>query len=129
LEIDVQLGQGVKTEFLFNEHIVDNRLRSQLQLFERREPANAATAQREAAHLRGFYQSRGFMLARIDGSFDDFGSLPTLRFTFDEGPRVSVRDAELVIPPVLLPPDEEAAVAEVVREVQRVYQRRRTLEA
>lgn len=128
LEIDVQLGQGVKTEFLFNEHVADNRLRSQLQLFQRREPANAAAAQREAAHLRGFYQGRGYMLTTVEGRFDDFGSLPTLRFTIDEGPRVSVREAELIIPPVQLPPDEQAAVDAVIEEVQRTYARRRKLE-
>jgi outer membrane protein assembly factor BamA len=138
LEIDVQLGQGVKTEFLFNDAIADNRLRGQLQLWKRREPANAAAAQREAAHLRGFYQSRGFMLARVEGSFEDFGSLPTLRFAIAErcgdswcpaeGPRVKVREAELIIPPVQLPPEEEAAVAAVIEQVQRSYERQRKLE-
>ncbi len=128
LGVDVQLGQGVKTEFLFNEHIADNRLRSQLQLFKRREPANPSAAQREATHLRGFYQGRGYMLATVDGRFDDFGSLPTLRFTIDEGPRVSVREAQLIIPPVQLPPDEEAAFAKVVEQLQRAYQRGRKLE-
>nr|MCH9687346.1 BamA/TamA family outer membrane protein [Deltaproteobacteria bacterium] len=120
LEIDLQLGEGVNTEFVFNEHITDNRLRGQLQLFKRREPANAAAARREAAQLRGYYQSRGFMLARVDGSFEDFGNLPSLRFNIVEGPRVRVREAELRIPPGLLPG--------VVEEVRRAYQRGRKLD-
>lgn len=120
LKIDVQLGSGVKTEFLFNEHIATNRLRSQLQLFKRREPANPAAARREAAHLRGYYQTRGYMLATVKGDFDDFGSLPTLRFTIDEGPRVSVRSAELVIPSG--PPPA------VIEDVRRIYRRNRKLE-
>jgi outer membrane protein assembly factor BamA len=128
LEIDVQLGQGVQTEFLFNERIAENRLRGQLQLFQRREPATAAAAQREAAHLRRYYQSRGFMLAAIEGSFDDFGNLPTLRFTVREGPRVTVRAADLIIPTVQLPPDEQAVVDAMIANVQRTYARRRKLE-
>jgi outer membrane protein assembly factor BamA len=68
------------------------------------------------------------MLATVKGSFDDFGSLPTLRFTIDEGPRVSVREAELIIPPVQLPKDEQAAVDAVIEEVQRTYKRGRKLE-
>ncbi|MCX4245567.1 BamA/TamA family outer membrane protein [Paraliomyxa miuraensis] len=126
LTIDVQLGQGVKTEFLFNEHITDNRLRSQLQLFQRREPANASAAQREAAHLRGFYQSRGFMLATVEGKFDDFGSLPTLRFTVREGPRVTVRSAQLVLPVFQATGVEDEDPIEKL--VQRAYERRRKLE-
>ncbi|MCA9711003.1 MAG: BamA/TamA family outer membrane protein, partial [Myxococcales bacterium] len=120
LTVDVQLGSGVKTEFLFNERVATNRLRGQLQLFKRREPANPAAARREASHLRGYYQTRGYMLATVQGDFDDFGSLPSLRFTIDEGPRVGVRQAELVIPPG--PPPA------VVDEVRRIYRRKRKLE-
>ncbi len=120
LDVDVLLGTGVKTEFLFNEHIATNRLRNQLQLFKRREPANPAAARREAAHLRGYYQTRGFMLATVKGEFDEFGSLPTLRFIVDEGPRVSIREAELVIP--------DGPPPVVVEEVTRIYRRTRVLE-
>jgi len=120
LKIDIQLGSGVQTKFLFNERVATNRLRGQLQLFKRREPANPATARREAAHLRGYYQTRGYMLATVEGVLKDFGSLPSLTFTIDEGPRVRVREAELRI--------ADGPPPGVIEDVMRIYKRGRTLE-
>lgn len=98
LEVDVQLGNGVQTAFLGNTHITDNRLRAQLQLFQRQEPATPATARREAANLRNYYQSRGFLLAEVKGRYEDFGTLKKLTFVIDEGPRIRIRDVDLVEP-------------------------------
>ncbi len=95
LQIDVQLGKGVDTDFLGDARVSENRLRRQLQLFERREPANAATASREAANLRNYYQGRGFLLADVAGSFGDFGGLHKLTFKIVEGPRVRVREVTM----------------------------------
>jgi outer membrane protein assembly factor BamA len=106
LQVDVQLGKGVDTGFLGDARVSENRLRSQLQIFERREAANPATASREAANLRGYYQGRGFMLAQVTGKFQDFGGLHKLTFDIAEGPRVRVRDVVLErpssVPPVVL---------------------------
>jgi outer membrane protein assembly factor BamA len=98
LEVDVQLGNGVQTAFLGNDHITDNRLRSQLQLFQRQEPATPATARREAANLRNYYQSRGFLLAEVKGRYEDFGTLKKLTFVIDEGPRIRIRSVDVVEP-------------------------------
>jgi outer membrane protein assembly factor BamA len=95
LTVDVRLGHGVQTAFLGNRHITDNRLRGQLQLFQRREPATEATARREAAILRNYLQSRGFILATVSGRYEDFGTLKRLTFVIDEGPRARIRDVDL----------------------------------
>jgi outer membrane protein assembly factor BamA len=97
--VDIQLGHGVQTAFLGNRHITDNRLRGQLQLFQRREPAAEATARREASVLRNYLQSRGFLLATVSGRYEDFGTLKRLTFVIDEGPRARIRDVELVRAP------------------------------
>jgi outer membrane protein assembly factor BamA len=106
LEVDIQLGNGVQTAFLGNRHITDNRLRSQLQLFQRREPAAEATARREAATLRNYLQSRGFILASVRGRYEDFGTLKRLTFVIEEGPRARIRDLDLMrpknVPPVVM---------------------------
>ncbi len=115
LAIDVQLGKGVDTGFLGDLHVAENRLRSQLQIFERREAANATTASREAAQLRGYYQSRGFMLAQVDGKFQDFGGLHKLTFDIVEGPRVRVRAVDLERPPKVREPVLDAIEREVGR--------------
>lgn len=95
LTVDIQLGKGVDTGFLGDARVSENGLRAQLQIFERREAANPATATREAANLRGYYQSRGFMLAQVTGKFQDFGGLHKLTFDIVEGPRVRVREVDL----------------------------------
>jgi outer membrane protein assembly factor BamA len=119
LQIDVQLGHGVRTAFLGNDRIGDNRLRAQLQLFKRQEPATQNVARREAAALRNYYQSRGFLLAEVDGQFQDFGMLKQLTFVVDEGPRMKVRSVDLPRPPQVPKP--------VWDEVEREYRRKRNL--
>lgn len=123
LEVDVQLGSAVNTEFLGNERVAENRLRSQLQLFQRREPPSAAAARREAAGLRRYYQSRGFMLATVEGELLEFGKgtvPPKLVFKIREGPRVTVRKADLVIEGNLPPL--------VADKLERSYRRNRKIE-
>ncbi|MBL4683398.1 MAG: hypothetical protein JKY37_02320, partial [Nannocystaceae bacterium] len=90
LKVDVQLGEGVQTEFVGNNRIGDSRLTRELQLWARREPASGATAARESENLRAYYQSRGYLLAEIGGTLQDFGSLKKLRFDIHEGPRVRI---------------------------------------
>lgn len=99
LEVDVQLGEGVQTEFSGNDHIGAGRLRGELQLWDRREPATSTTALRESENLRAYYQSRGFLLAEVTGDRQDYGSLKKLRFEIREGPKVRIRDVTLVRPP------------------------------
>lgn len=94
LSVDIQLGRGVKTSFEGNERVATSRLRPQLQLFERREPATAAAAARESENLRAYYQTRGFTLAEVEGAFDDQSAVSALDFTIDEGPRVRIREVE-----------------------------------
>lgn len=120
LEVDVQLGTGVKTAFFHNERIGENRLRSKLQIFKRREPATAAAAVREAENLRNFYQSRGFMLAEVEGRFEDFGTLRRLTFVIDEGPRVRIRDIMFELP--------DSIPSAVRSDIMRTYRRKRELE-
>lgn len=115
LVVDVQLGTGVDTSFLDEERVSENRLRAQLQIFERREAANASTAVREAANLRGYLQGRGFMLATVDGQFQDFGGLHKLTFTIREGARVRIRDVKLQQPDGVPP----GVLADVERELVR----------
>ena len=119
LDIDVQLGHGVRTAFLGNDRIGDNRLRAQLQLFKRQEPATTNAARREAVQLRNYYQSRGFLMAEVDGRFQDFGMLKQLTFVIDEGPRMSIRSIELTRPPEV--------PRRVWEAVERDYRRRRNL--
>lgn len=117
LIVDVQLGNGVKTAFLGNERITNSRLADQLQLFQRREPATATAVAREAANLRNYYQTRGFLLAEVEGRFQDFGALKQMTFVIDEGPRVSIRDIELERP--------EGVPPAVWRGIVRNYRRER----
>ncbi|MBC8071884.1 MAG: BamA/TamA family outer membrane protein [Deltaproteobacteria bacterium] len=118
LVVDVQLGVGVDTDFLEEKRVSENRLRAQLQIFERREAANASTARREAANLRGYYQSRGFMLATVDGQFQDFGGLHKLTFAIAEGARVRIREVELERPRGV----PRGVLAEVERELVRAHE-------
>lgn len=98
LTVDVQLGSGVQTQFQNNDRVAESRLRPQLQLFERREPATPATATREAENLRSYYQSRGFVLAKVHGDYDTRGLLTRLRFDIDEGPKVRIREVDFSVP-------------------------------
>lgn len=119
LVIDVQLGRGVATDFLFEERVSEARLRDQLQLFERREAPTSATARREAANLRNYLQSRGFMLAFVRGKYIEPSGLAKLTFEIDEGPRVRIRKFDMPRPTYVPKP--------VIVEIEREYQRNREL--
>lgn len=99
LKVKVDLGRGVKTSFIGNRSYTDQRLRAQLQLFSRRETPSAQTATREAANLRAYYQSKGFLLAEVEGRYDEFGSAAPSQLTFviKEGPVVRMRRADMVV--------------------------------
>lgn len=107
LPLTVQLDLGRAVESTFSPARDSGRtslsfghdeLESQLQLFKRREGPGPAVARREAANLRAFYQSKGFLLARVEGFHDDFGEVQRLRFVIDEGPRARVRGVALQRP-------------------------------
>lgn len=98
LTVNVDLGPGVKTAFIGRRSYSEQRLRNELQLFSRREAPSAQTAQREAANLRSFYQSKGFLLAEVEGRFDDYGNAPgALTFQIKEGPVVRMKKLDLVV--------------------------------
>jgi outer membrane protein assembly factor BamA len=96
LTVRVDLGRGVKTSFIGNRSYTDQRLRAQLQLFSRREAPSDQTAVREAANLRAYYQSKGFLLTEVQGRYDEFGSTApgSLTFVVKEGPVVKIRRIE-----------------------------------
>lgn len=107
LEVRITRGPGVQTEFKpargtqrkrareSGLSFSQSQLRSQIQLFNRREPATPAAAQREAANLRAFYQSKGYLFARVEGKHFDFKSMDTLRFDIAEGPKVKIAALEI----------------------------------
>ncbi|MBA3547661.1 MAG: BamA/TamA family outer membrane protein [Nannocystis sp.] len=99
LDVTVDLGRGVKSSFLGNRSFSDLRLRSQLQLFKRRESPSVQAAVREAANLRAYYQSKGFLLASVRGRYEEFGSKApgALYFQINEGPLTTIRSVEQVI--------------------------------
>jgi outer membrane protein assembly factor BamA len=109
LEVRVARGPGVQTEFRPVRASVsrrrdarlefsDGQLRSHIQLFNRREPASTSAAEREAANLRAFYQSRGYLFARVEGEHLDFMSMDKLRFEIAEGPKVEIADIAITRP-------------------------------
>jgi len=99
LDVTVDLGRGVKSSFLGNRSFSDLRLRGQLQLFKRRESPSDQAALREAANLRAYYQSKGFLLAGVRGRYEEFGTKApgALYFQISEGPLVTVRSVQQVI--------------------------------
>ena len=99
LAVKVDLGRGVKTSFLGNRSYSDLRLRGQMQLFKRREAPSDQAAVREAANLRAYYQSKGFLLASVRGRYEEFGSTApgALYFQISEGPLVTIRGIDQVI--------------------------------
>ena len=99
LEVRVDLGRGVKTSFLGNRSYSDLRLRGQMQLFKRREAPSDQAAVREAANLRAYYQSKGFLLASVRGRYEEFGANApgALYFQIKEGPIVTIRGVDEVI--------------------------------
>jgi hypothetical protein len=109
LVIRVARGPGVQTEFRparasesRRRHdrleFSDGQLRSHIQLFNRREQASTAAAEREAANLRAFYQSKGYLFARVEGEHLDFMSMDKLRFEIAEGPKVEIADISITRP-------------------------------
>ncbi|MEM6294297.1 MAG: BamA/TamA family outer membrane protein [Myxococcota bacterium] len=119
LEVDVQLGNGVRVGFIGNEHVAESRLLDQLQMFKRREPATAAAAAREAENLRRYYQRRGYMFADVEAIFGDSGTLKQLTFNIHEGPRTSIRDV------VFTPP--QSVPRPVRRAIERTYKQDREM--
>ena len=99
LDVTVDLGRGVKSSFLGNRSFSDLRLRGQLQLFKRRESPSTQAALREAANLRAYYQSKGFLLASVRGRYEEFGSKApgALYFQVKEGPLVTIRGVPRVV--------------------------------
>ena len=118
LEVRVARGPGIQTEFKpvrggrsrrnreSGLSFSNGQLRSQIQLFNRREPATAAAAQRESANIRAFYQSKGYLFARVDGKHLDFKSMDKLRFEIAEGPKIEIAALEINRPARL---DEDVA--------------------
>ncbi len=107
IDVRVARGPAVQTEFRPAQGSKPKRaresglsfssgqLRSQIQLFNRREPATAAAAQRESANIRAFYQSKGYLFARVEGKHFDFKSMDKLRFEIAEGPKVEIAKLEI----------------------------------
>jgi len=107
LKIDLDMGRAVETSFSAPRtkgetgaslRFSDRTLESQLQLFKRREQPNQAVADREAANLRVYYQSKGHLLARVSGFYEDFGEVQKLRFEIEEGPRTKIKGIKLTGP-------------------------------
>jgi outer membrane protein assembly factor BamA len=109
LEVRVARGPGVQTEFRpvrtaqarrrdARLEFSDGQLRSHIQLFNRREPASTSAAEREAANLRAFYQSKGYLFARVEGEHLDFMSMDKLRFEIAEGPKVGIAEIAITRP-------------------------------
>ncbi|MBK9754504.1 MAG: BamA/TamA family outer membrane protein [Nannocystis sp.] len=70
-----------------------------MQLFKRREAPSDQAAVREAANLRAYYQSKGFLLASVRGRYVEFGSTApgALYFQINEGPLVTIRGITQII--------------------------------
>jgi outer membrane protein assembly factor BamA len=111
LEVRVERGPAVQTEFKPAREAAkhrriresglrfsDGQLRSHIQLFNRREPASQAAAEREAANIRAFYQSKGYLFARVEGEHLDFKSMDKLRFEVAEGPKVEIAEISITRP-------------------------------
>lgn len=112
LVVDVDLGRGVRTSFLGDHSFSKKRLLAELSLFRRRETPSDQTATREAANLRAFLQSKGYLLATVKGSYEEFGagSPGQLYFVLDQGPKVSVRSIDLITG-VGVPPEVAADIS------------------
>lgn len=119
LEVDVQLGNGVRVGFIGNEHVAESRLLDQMQMFKRREPASSAAAAREAENIRRYYQHRGYTFADVEAVFGDSGTLKTITFQITEGPRTSIREVRFDLPTNVPRP--------VRRAIDRVYRQGREL--
>ncbi|MFV8756606.1 BamA/TamA family outer membrane protein [Nannocystaceae bacterium ST9] len=128
LEVRISRGAGVLTEFRpmpgsrrktrrsSGLSFSDTQLRSKVQLFNRREPASPAGAQRESANIRAFYQSKGYLFARVQGEHLDFKSLDKLRFEIHEGPKVSIANKVEVQHTQVVGPDIAARIDDRVEE-------------
>lgn len=110
IEVRIDRGPGVQVEFRPMRgtesarrrasalKFSDGQLRNHIQLFNRREPASTAAAERESANLRAFYQSKGYLFARVEGEHFDFQTMDKLRFEIAEGPKVEIADIEITRP-------------------------------
>jgi len=119
LEVDVQLGNGVRVGFIGNEHVAESRLLDQMQMFKRREPASSAAAAREAENIRRYYQQRGYMFADVEAVYGDSGTLKTLTFQIREGPRTSIQEVLFEVP--------DGVPRPVARAIDRAYRQKREL--
>lgn len=121
LGVTVDLGRGVRASFLGSQNFSKKRLLGELSLFRRRESPSDLLAAREAADLRAFLQSKGYLLAVVSGRYEEFGANAPgqLFFVIDEGPKVSVRES-VVVPGVGVPPD-------VARDILRDYYGKRKI--
>jgi outer membrane protein assembly factor BamA len=111
LQVRISLGPQLQTHFFPAKRgdpalrFTSSQLAGQLKLFERQESPSPVVAEQESANLRAFYQSKGYLLAEISGSYASMGALHQMRFAVAEGPHVRIRAIELVRPnavPVLL---------------------------
>ncbi|WP_146157885.1 POTRA domain-containing protein, partial [Enhygromyxa salina] len=131
LEIEISRGPSVQTEFRQARggkrrrprdsglRFSDSQLRNHIQLFNRREPASEAAAERESANLRAFYQSKGYLFARVEGQHLDFKSMDKLRFEIAEGPKIEIADLSITRPARL--------GTEVARRIERAWEDERHL--
>lgn len=103
LVVDVRLGRGLRVDILGNERVSDGRLVDKMQIFKRREPPTPAAADREAEHIRIYYQSLGHVLATVEGSLPDFGGTGPVRMVMrvDEGPSARIARLDLRMPPTI----------------------------
>jgi outer membrane protein assembly factor BamA len=122
LDVTVDLGRGVRASFIGANAFSKKRLLAELSLFRRRESPSAQLALREAANLRAFLQSKGYLLATVQGRYEEFGSQAPgqLFFVLSQGPKVTIRDVELRVGAGVPP--------EVARDIRRQYQRARKLQ-
>lgn len=125
LDVHAQLGPALTTHFHPSPkakrglEFSPAQLQRQLQLFSREEAPSQVIAASEASNLRAFYQSRGYPLTSVKGTFTDFSSLQRLAFLIDEGPEARIRDVSLR-PAKGVPRD-------LARLIQKQWQRERAL--
>jgi outer membrane protein assembly factor BamA len=137
LQVNVDLGREVETSFSATKtarrganrglSFGHDELEAQLQMFKRRETPSPAVARREAANLRAFYQSKGFLLADVAGSHQDFGAVQKLQFQIAEGPRARVRAVSLDEPD-LVPPGVLSGIRKIWRNERELGRRSRLSE-
>ncbi len=112
LEIAVELSEPLILEFengvepTADLAISKQELAKHLNLSRSDEQISARSAIRDAAKLRSFYQSKGYPLAAVEGSFERSGDANTLRFQIVEGPKARIKGLNFVgprgVPPAII---------------------------